>query len=98
MHLLKIHFFGCLNAVGCVKNDTKLGAYTKCRQFSQLIAMNLYMKESYEPLQRFTLKCATLKIYEAFYESKQREITHYSCRRVQLRYLSLKYLQASTII
>ena len=34
MHFLKIHW-RCINAVGCVKNDTHLGAYTKCRQFSQ---------------------------------------------------------------
>ena len=35
MHFLKIHFLVWINAVGCVKNDTHLGAYTKCRQFSQ---------------------------------------------------------------
>ena len=37
MNFLKIHFLRCINAVGCVKNDTHLGAYTKCRQFSQCL-------------------------------------------------------------
>ena len=36
MHLLKMHL-RCINAVGCVKNDTHLGAHTKCMQFSHCI-------------------------------------------------------------
>ena len=44
MHFLKIHkihFLRCINAVGCVKKDTHLGAYTKCREFSQCSRMFL---------------------------------------------------------
>ena len=37
MHLLKIHFLGCINAVGCIKKRHAPSAYTKSRQFSQCI-------------------------------------------------------------
>ena len=53
MHFLKIHFLRCINAVWCVKNDTDIGAYTKCRQFSQ--CSNLLYRST--PICRTPHKC-----------------------------------------
>ena len=50
MHFLKIHFLRCIIAVGCVKNDTHLGAYTKCRQFSQCTQYSREFTSVYWPM------------------------------------------------